>query len=68
MLIYGTRANPLSFFLSRSLNRRLTNQNVFSIDTLETREQNRHLPIRDNYRCNELPDLKHKDHLEFIID
>ena len=68
VLVYGTRAHPLSFFLTRSLNRRVTANNVFSMDTLETREENRHLPIReDRYNCKELPDLQHKDHLESVI-
>ena len=57
VLIYGTRANPLSFFLTRSLNRRLTAHNVFCVDTMASRKNSRLLPMRDVYNCNELPDL-----------
>ena len=57
VLIFGTRANPLSFFLSRSLNLRLNATNVYSVDTVQTREQLRLISLRDVYNCNELPDL-----------
>ena len=67
VLIYGTRANPLSFFLSRSLNLRLSANNVFCIDTVQTKDQVRLIPMRDVYSCNELPVLEDSSQLESII-
>ena len=64
VLIYGTRANPLSFFLCRSLNIRLSATNVFSIDTPLTRSQNRLMPIREVFNCSQLPDLEDSAALE----
>lgn len=67
MLIFGPRANPLSYFLSRSLNLRLTGKNVFVVDTPQTREQNRLPEIRSTFGCTELPDLAQTDHLEQVV-
>ena len=69
MLIYGTRASPLSLQLSRSLNLRLTATNVFSLDTEITRTKNRLLPITDKkFQCKELSDMTSPDALHEIID
>ena len=67
MLIFGTRANPLSYFLTRSLNIRLHASNVYCVDTPATREQNRLLPIRDVYGCTQLPDLQDQGLLDNIV-
>ena len=67
VLIYGTRANPLSFFLSRRLNLRLHASNVYCLDTTITRGQNRLLPIRDVFGCIELPDLTDVAAIEQVI-
>ena len=66
-MIYGTRSNPLSFFLTRSLNRTLSGNNVYCIDTNVTKGQNRHESVRDRYSCNELPVLEDQAHLEQIV-
>ena len=67
ILIYGTRSSPLSFFLSRKLNIWLGAKNIYCVDTPVTRAQNRLLPIRDVFGCNELPDLTDAAALESII-
>ena len=69
MLIYGTRASPLSLQLSRSLNLRLTAANVFSLDTNITRDKNRLLAITDNkFQCKELSDVTSPGELHQILD
>lgn len=68
VLIFGTRANPLSFFLSRNLNRRLNATNVFCVDTPETRAQNRLMPVREVFTCKELPDLEDSEALQQVIE
>ena len=67
MLIYGTRANPLSFFLTRSLNLRLTANNVFCVDTKQTKEKVRLIPMRDVYNCIEIPELEDPEQLQAIV-
>mgnify|MGYP001082842771 FL=1 len=69
MLIYGTRANPLSFFLSRSLNVRLSTTNVFCIDTETSRQESRLLTISENnFQCNELQDMTSQADLARVVD
>ena len=69
VLIYGTRASPLSLQLSRSLNLRLTAANVFSLDTEITRSKNRLLPMTDKkFQCNELSDMTSPDEFHRILD
>ena len=67
ILIYGTRSSPLSFFLGRRLNIWLGAKNIYCVDTPITRSQNRLLPIRDVFGCNELPDLTDAAALESIV-
>lgn len=65
--MYGTRANPLSFFLSRNLNLRLTANNVYCVDTVMTQQESRLTPMRDLFTCTELPVMEDLKQLEEIV-
>lgn len=68
-MIYGSRAHPLSFLLSRTLNSRLSIANVFCVDSEQSRSQNRLLSISDNnFQCTQLTDMRSRDDLGRIID
>ena len=53
VLLYGARSNPLSYFLHKQLNIKLSARNVFVADTPESKELNR-MPTDRKFSCSEL--------------
>ena len=64
VLLYGARSNPLSYFLTQQLAKKLPAGNVLIIDTEQSKEENRMAVGRECFPgCKELPLLVNKEHL-----
>lgn len=68
MLVYGARSNPLSHFLTRSLNKKVNAQNVFVADSAETGAADRLPTMRQSLNCNEFPTVTNRAMLKSLIE
>ena len=67
MLIYGARASPLSYFLSRTLNLRCHASNVFVVDSAASRAANKLPATRDKFTCQLLDDVAEGAEVELTV-